>query len=103
VDGVSLARGAIGNPWVFRECLALAAGEPSPPRPTLGEQRQVMEMHFAEAIKYYGEKDAGRAMRRFGIKYCKGHPNAGQVRDAFVAVKSAADVPAVLDRWYPSE
>ena len=35
VDGVTVARGAIGNPWIFAQARALAAGQPLPDPPTL--------------------------------------------------------------------
>jgi len=39
-------------------------------------------------------------MRKFGIKYSELHPFAGEVRAAFIAVKTTADWQAVLARWY---
>ena len=41
VDGVTVARGCIGNPWIFAQCRALAEGKPLPPPPTLHEQLAV--------------------------------------------------------------
>jgi tRNA-dihydrouridine synthase B len=42
VDGVALARGAMRKPWIFRDCLALAAGRPAPAPPSLDEQEQII-------------------------------------------------------------
>ena len=42
VDGVSVARGAIGNPWIFSQARALLEGHPLPPPPTVYEQREVL-------------------------------------------------------------
>jgi tRNA-dihydrouridine synthase B len=42
-------------------------------------------------------------MRKFGIKYSRLHPQAEQVRDAFVAVQSADGWREVLDRWYAED
>ncbi|MBL9123092.1 MAG: tRNA-dihydrouridine synthase family protein, partial [Planctomycetaceae bacterium] len=39
VDGVTVARGAIGNPWIFAQARALASGQPLPAPPTVHEQR----------------------------------------------------------------
>jgi tRNA-dihydrouridine synthase B len=100
VDGVSIARGAIGNPWIFRQTLALLAGEPAPPSPTLYEQRDVLREHFQLAEELHGEQLAGRTMRKFAIKYARLHPEYLAVRDAFVAVKVNADWQHVLDRFY---
>jgi tRNA-dihydrouridine synthase len=100
VDGVSVARGAIGNPWIFTQALALLDGLPPPPLPTVHEQRDVLREHWALAEQLYGEQVAGRSMRKFAIKYARLHPEHLAVRDAFVAVKAAADWQAVLDRHY---
>lgn len=100
VDGVSVARGAIGNPWIFRQTLALLAGEPLPPPPSLHEQRDVLREHFQLAEELHGEQLAGRTMRKFAIKYARLHPEYLSVRDAFVSVKVNADWQHVLDRFY---
>ncbi len=103
VDGVTIARGSIGNPWIFAECRALHAGRPLPPPPSVIEQGHVIAEHFAEAVRVHGDDRAGRIMRKFGIKYSEHHPCAADVRDAFIAVKTPADFQAVLDRWYDAE
>ena len=54
VDGVTVARGAIGNPWIFAEARALAAGQPLPDPPTLFEQRDVIAEHYSLAEELYG-------------------------------------------------
>ncbi len=100
VDGVSIARGAIGNPWIFRQTAALLAGAPPLPPPTIHEQREMLREHWQLAVALHGENLAGRQMRKFAIKYARLHPERLAVRDAFVAVKMNADWQAVLDRFY---
>lgn len=101
VDGVAVARGALGNPWFFRQTRALLSGR-EPARPSLPEQRDVMREHFAGAVALYGPKKAPGIMRKWGVRYARMHPSPKQVRLAFVAVKSSEDWQAVLDRYYPS-
>ena len=103
VDGVTIARGAIGNPWVFREAAALAAGEPLPDPPSLFEQRGVIAEHYSLADEIYGERHCCRQMRKFGIKYSQLHPQATEVRDAFVAVGAPGEWRDVLDKWYAED
>ncbi len=100
VDGVTIARGCIGNPWIFQECRALWAGEPLPPPPSIAQQRDGIEQHCAHSVDTYGAERASRIMRKFGIKYAEHHPHARQVRDAFIAVKTDDDLRGVLDKWY---
>ena len=100
VDGVTIARGCIGNPWVFRECRALWRGDPLPAPPSIKEQGDAIARHFAEAVKANGPRLAARIMRKFGIKYSEHHPCARQVRDAFVGVNTPEGFQGVLVRWY---
>ena len=100
VDGVTAARGAIGNPWIFAQARALAAGLPLPEPPSVLEQRDVIAEHYRLAEELYGPDVCGRHMRKFGIKYSQLHPHGREVRDAFVAVNRPAEWQAALDRWY---
>jgi nifR3 family TIM-barrel protein len=100
VDGVTVARGAIGNPWIFGQCQALAEGKPLPAPPALFEQREVMLEHFRLAESLYGSERAGAHMRKFGIKYAALHPQHLVVREAFTKTKSIEDWNAVLAQWY---
>ncbi len=100
VDGVTVALGCIGNPWIFREARALLAGKPLPDPPTIAEQRDVIRAHFELSLRTHGEKLAPRIMRKFGIKYSERHPMAAQVRDAFIKCSNKSAWLAVLDEWY---
>lgn len=100
VDGVTVARGAIGNPWIFAQCRALAAGEPLPDPPDAVEQAEILREHYRLAEATYGEDRCGALMRKFGIKYAILHPRRDEIREAFGKVKCRSDWNAVLDRWY---
>jgi len=102
VDGVSVARGAIGNPWIFQQARALAAGTVLPP-PSLYQQRDVIAEHYCLSEEIYGPLRCCRVMRKFGIKYARLHPKAQEVRDAFVAVREPAHWRAVLKKWYAED
>ena len=100
VNGLALARGVIGNPWLFREVAAVLCGQSKPEPSSLTEQREVLAEHFALSAQLYGERRAATTMRAFGVKYCLLHPQAEQVRKDFVKVKIADDWNAVLEKWY---
>jgi nifR3 family TIM-barrel protein len=101
VDVAWIARGAIGNPWIFDHAQRLlvdpsAVIEP----PTIGEQRHALEEHFGIAMQIHGEQLAGRRMRKMGIKYSRFHPESAGVKKDFIAVHSLRDWANVLGRWY---
>ena len=83
VDGVTVARGAIGNPWIFAQARALAAGQPLPDPPTLHEQRDVIREHYRLAEELYGAERCLPDMRKFAIKYSQLHPQHEEVRADF--------------------
>jgi tRNA-dihydrouridine synthase len=104
VTGASVARGCIGNPWIFRQARDLLEGR-EPRRPSLDEQRRVLEDHFALALAVNAgcrkpEVFTGRVMRKFGIRFAEHHPRAEEVRQRFTRVASLDDWRAVLDDCY---
>jgi nifR3 family TIM-barrel protein len=102
VDGVTLARGAIGNPWIFAQAKALSRGEPLPPPPSLYQQRDVLREHYRLSEELYGDR-CGPLMRKFGIKYAFLHPAAEEVRRAMIAVRCRDDWEKVLARHYADD
>ncbi|MEM1304212.1 MAG: tRNA-dihydrouridine synthase, partial [Planctomycetota bacterium] len=103
VDGVTVARGAIGNPWVFDQARALAAGLPLPSPPSLHEQREVIAEHYRLAEEVYGAERCLPGMRKFAIKYSQLHPSQKLVRADFVAVKEPGAWRSVLEKWYAED
>ncbi len=103
LDGVWIARGAIGNPWIFSEFAALLDGKPLPPAPTIFEQRAALLEHFMLAVEIYGEALASRQMRKIGIKYSRLHPEGARVWQDFIAVKNQREWDRVLDVYYSAD
>ncbi len=99
VVGVSVARGCIGNPWIFRQARQMLAGQ-TPTKPTLAEQRAVLLDHFEISRTINGEKAGGRMMRKFGIKFAQHHPDPDAVKQKMIGVNTLDDWMAVLDELY---
>jgi len=100
VAGVSFARGALGNPWIFRQFEAAAAGgEPQPP--TIAEQARIIRAHYGLCLDLFGAKNAPKAMHRFGIRYARCHPRAKAVRTAFINSDRGRAIDQILDEYYP--
>lgn len=99
-DGIALARGVIGNPWLFERVVAKLESSPIPPHPTLCNQREIIAWHFALVSQLYGENRAATTMRAFGVKYAALHPQTQEVRRAFVSAKNREDWENVLREFY---
>lgn len=102
VDGVSAARGAIGNPWIFAQARALLTGEPEP-HPSFAEITDVLEMQFALCREIYDERTSLATMRMFGIKFSRLHPDEEVVRNAFAAVRCETDWQDVLRTYFTDD
>jgi tRNA-dihydrouridine synthase B len=103
IDGVTVARGAIGNPWIFSQTRALAETGILPAPATIHEQRAVILEHYQLAESLYGEEKVGPLMRKFGIKYAVLHPQFEEVREDFARAKSFDDWKGVLMKWYAED
>ena len=101
VHAVSVARGCIGNPWIFRQAHQLMNGE-TPTEPSLEEQTEVLLRHHHLSTVIHGDARASRMMRKFGIKFSAHHPEPDCVKAEFIRCSSSADWIAVLQRHYKS-
>jgi nifR3 family TIM-barrel protein len=102
VHAVSVARGCIGNPWIFAQARDLMAGRPLR-APSVGEQRRALLRHceFAETI--HGERSAGRRMRKFGIRFAAHHARPDEVKNAFIQCETMPQWRQVIDAFYGAE
>ncbi|HET9552692.1 MAG TPA: tRNA dihydrouridine synthase DusB [Anaeromyxobacteraceae bacterium] len=111
-DAVLVARGACGNPWIFRELAAAERGEPLPPPPTRDEWVETVMRHVALQVEHRrrqrphqdparAEEQAVRELRRHLLWYSRGRRGGVAFRRGGVAVKSAAEVAALIDVQFP--
>ena len=102
VDAAAVARGALGNPWIFRQILDVLAGRPLF-HPSVADQRRMMEEHFQGCVDLYGPTRGPKIMRKHSIKYARLNPRAKAVRIAMATVKNPDQWRQVLDRYYNEE
>jgi tRNA-dihydrouridine synthase B len=100
VDGCWIARGAIGNPFIFREVRALLERRGLPAPPSVEEQREAIGEHLRLTAEVYGADRAGVVMRKVCIRYADLHPCRDEVRRAFIESRTSGDVEEALGRWY---
>jgi tRNA-dihydrouridine synthase B len=100
VDGVTVARGCIGNPFVFAQVQALQAGRPAL-RPTMAEQRAAMLRHWQLAVPFYGgEAKALPHVRMHVIKYGQYHRDPIHARERLVTLRTPADLPRLVEEVF---
>jgi nifR3 family TIM-barrel protein len=100
VDGVTIARGCIGNPFVFQQVADLLAGR-APLVPSCAARRRALLRHWELAVAFYGsERAAMPPVRMHSIKYTQYHPDAEWARGEFVATRGPADLLAAIARVF---
>lgn len=88
--GIAIGRGALLNPWFFRQLAAWeATGDPGPPA-TYRERLDLMVRHFHLLVKYRGEHLACLGFRKVANWYCKVLKPGKAIQQALVQIDSAA-------------
>lgn len=94
-SGLLIGRGAVGNPYIFRDISQELQGE----NPQILDNRRRVEIYQAlieENVAYYGEKiGVGRSKKTAGY-WLRGFPNAAEVRGKFVRLETLADIQALF-------
>jgi tRNA-dihydrouridine synthase B len=98
-DGVMAARGAQGNPWLFREILSLMeTGEvPAPPGPDERINTALRHLHMLTALK--GEKIGVCEMRKHIAWYLKGLKDSGRIRRQVNTITTVSKLEEVLNGY----
>jgi len=100
LDGFVVARGAIGNPWIFRDLRCVWEGRPVPAPPDLAEQRAIMLEHLDRVVQGHPEHRAIGYFRKFLVFYARRHPKRRHMLGTLMKAKTRAEVEAGIDAWY---
>lgn len=95
-DGVMIARGAQGNPWIFSDLLEYEETGAFPPRPDVNEIRSTMLRHARLQIEYKGSYIGIREMRKHVAWYTKGVHGAARLREQINKVESYEELENLL-------
>ena len=97
VDGLMVGRGAIGNPWLFKEIKHLFETGKALEKPNMAERVAVCKQHILLSNKWKGEQVSLREIRKHYTNYFKGYYNIKPYRLRLVTAKRFEDVYQVLD------
>ncbi|HHY81952.1 MAG TPA: tRNA dihydrouridine synthase DusB [Clostridiales bacterium] len=95
-DGIMIARGAQGNPWLFRDILALEETGTVPPPPTARERIETAIRHLHMLAGLKGEKVGVCEMRKHIAWYLKGLKDSGQIRKLVNMISSVSEIENTL-------
>lgn len=97
-DGIMIARGAMGNPWIFRQIDQKLKGEEIY-IPSAEDKINMCIRHHELAVKYHGERKAVREMRKQTAWYIKGLPNCAEMKNIINTEESSEKVLEILKEY----
>lgn len=94
-DGAMIGRGAIGNPWLFKQAKYFLKTGQILPEPTIQEKIKLCVEHLQLAVKIKGSKESIRPFRKFYSGYLKGIPNVVPLRMTLMKLE---EVDAIVEQ-----
>lgn len=95
-DAVMMARGAMGNPWIFRDAVAMWRDGVLPDPPTDEERLAMLIKHFELIIADKGERIAVREIRKHIGWYVKGMHGATTLRRMTNQIADAVEMKETI-------
>lgn len=96
-DGIMIARGALGNPWIFRQVHELSTTGHCVPV-TVAERADTILRHLDLFIREFGEPTAVRELKKHIGWYARGFAGASEIRRTANAARTQADIVALTER-----
>ena len=99
-DGIMIARGSFGNPWIFEQARALLDGRVPRPSPGAAERFAVARRHARLQLEIKGDsRRTALEFRKHLGWYTKGLPGAAELRRRLYSIESMAEVERVFAEY----
>jgi tRNA-dihydrouridine synthase B len=98
-DGVMIARGAVGNPFIFKQIKNLLTKGSYKNDYTAEEKLGCALEHLRRTIQIKGEKKACTEMRKHFCAYTRGLPNSSDIRKRCVLAESQAEYEEIVREY----
>ncbi|MFA5270753.1 MAG: tRNA dihydrouridine synthase DusB [Candidatus Omnitrophota bacterium] len=97
-NGILVARGALGKPWIFKEIENYLAGKTVVPI-TLPKLKVTLKKHLSYLDKYKETREITKVgfMRKLCLWYLKGFTDSAKIRNRICSIKSYEEVFALID------
>jgi len=102
VDGVMIARGVLGNPWVISQTHDFIENNTFPHKYTVFETKNILLRHINNLIEYYGEHMALPISRKYVCWYCKGLREAKSFREQYMRITEYNQAFDLINAYFES-
>lgn len=99
-DGIMIGRGAIGNPWIFREIIYYLETGNLLDKPSKEEKLNIIKEHFNLLIDKKGEEVAVKEFRKYLAYYTKGLKNSSEFRNEVNKLDNSNEVLRLIDSYF---
>jgi len=98
-DAVMIARGALGNPWLFKMTIEYLKNNRLCDGPDLDEIIDVMKIHLDLNTDFYGDKKGIVEFRKFYIWYTRGFSGVKPLRAKVSQIKTKEDMLSLIEEF----
>lgn len=98
-DGIMIARGIQGNPWLFSQIKEYFATGIIPEKPHVDEVIEMIIRHAKLQIEFKGEYVGIREMRKHVAWYTTGYPKSAKLRNAVNEIASLEELEALMQQY----
>lgn len=95
-DGIMVARGAKGNPWIFKQITAYLETGEKLPKPSKEELKEMILRHGQMMMEFKGEMAGMREMRKHVSWYTAGYPNSASLRNDINSVATMQELSELI-------
>lgn len=95
-DGVMIARGMLGNPWLIKKTTNILFGKEEVPSPNLGDKMTMAREHLKRVVELKGEIKGVRQMRKHLAWYIRGIRDAARVRTEINKITQKEEIDKLL-------
>jgi len=99
-DGILVARGALGNPWIFRDIETYLKTGRLAKSPSVSLKKKILKKHLSYIEKYREMRETSKAgfMGKIAMWYLKGFPGSARVRESISRVRSYGELIQLIDK-----
>ncbi len=98
-DAIMLGRGAIGNPWLIRQCIDYLDEGIEPEKVSLDEKIEMIKRHAVFLSEIRSEKPAMHKMRTHTAYYLKGQWRSAEIKPKIFKMNTKEELFNLLDEY----
>lgn len=98
-DGVAIARGSFGNPWIFRDTAGFLKDGVIPLRPDIQEVADIMADHLRMIDSYHGQMTAPVVFRKLFAWYLKGFRDVKPLKERAFKAKTTEEILELITEF----